>query len=62
MAEVKAVVAKAEKRAREDGKDTMFLHRGNPIPPEKVSNLIKRFAGMSATPNLAGWLADFKHE
>ncbi|KUJ16030.1 uncharacterized protein LY89DRAFT_783260 [Mollisia scopiformis] len=49
-AEMKVVVAKAEKRATEDGKDTLFLHHGNIIPPEKVANWKRRLTTMAATP------------
>lgn len=48
--EMKIVVAKAEKRAVEDGKETIFFHNGNPIPPEKVMNWQRRIAVTSASP------------
>jgi hypothetical protein len=39
---MKVVVAKAEKRLREDGKDTVFFHNGLMMPPEKIENFKRR--------------------
>jgi hypothetical protein len=40
--ETKIVVAKAEKRARDEGKDTVFYHNGRLIPPTKIENFKRR--------------------
>jgi hypothetical protein len=39
---MKIVVAKAEKRKREEGKDTIFRHNGLIIPPKKLENFKRR--------------------
>ncbi len=39
---MKIVVAKKEKRAREEGKDTVFFHHGSLIPSEKIENFKRR--------------------
>lgn len=46
--EMKIVVAKAEKRALEDGKETIFFQNENPIPPAKVM-IWQRKIAMTAT-------------
>ena len=40
--ELKIVVAKAQKRKREAGKDTLFKHNGLIIPPTKLENFKRR--------------------
>lgn len=40
--EMKIVVAKAEKRLSEEGKDTIFLHNGVHIPATKLENFKRR--------------------
>ncbi|KAF8853928.1 hypothetical protein BDZ45DRAFT_748090 [Acephala macrosclerotiorum] len=40
--DTKILVAKAEKRAREEGKETEFLHHGVVIPPAKINNFKRR--------------------
>lgn len=36
------LVAKAEKRARDDGKETVFLHGGSEVRPERFEHFKKR--------------------
>ncbi|KAF8851558.1 hypothetical protein BDZ45DRAFT_144454 [Acephala macrosclerotiorum] len=50
MAEMKIAVAKAEKRYTEDGKDTVFFHRGDFIPPAKVQNWKRRIMMTASSP------------
>ncbi|KAF8863776.1 hypothetical protein BDZ45DRAFT_88170 [Acephala macrosclerotiorum] len=45
--EMKVVIAKAEKRATEEGKETIFFHRGNMVPPAKFSAWQKRIIASS---------------
>jgi hypothetical protein len=39
---MKTVIAKAKKRAREEGKETAFFHNGILMPIEKIHNFKKR--------------------
>ncbi len=48
--EMKIVVAKAERRITEEGKDTIFFHHGNIIPPAKVSTWKRRITKLSSSP------------
>lgn len=49
-AEMKIAVAKAEKRAREDGKETVFFHRGEMIPPARVSKWKRKIMTTESSP------------
>lgn len=42
--DMKNVIAKADKRAREDGKETVFFRQGALIPATKIRNFKKRKA------------------
>ncbi|KAE8453845.1 hypothetical protein EG329_007621 [Mollisiaceae sp. DMI_Dod_QoI] len=48
--EMKIVIAKAERRTTEEGKDTVFFHHGNMIPPAKVSAWKRRVTSISSSP------------
>jgi hypothetical protein len=39
---MRIAIAKAEKRAREEGKETAFFHNGILMPIEKIQNFKKR--------------------
>jgi hypothetical protein len=39
---MKIVVAKAERRLREEGKTTVFFHNGIAMPTEKIENFKRR--------------------
>jgi hypothetical protein len=41
-ADKKILVAKADKRTREEGKNTAFFHRGSEIQPNKIECFKKR--------------------
>ncbi|CZR60772.1 uncharacterized protein PAC_10668 [Phialocephala subalpina] len=47
---MKIAVAKAERRYTEDGKDTIFFHRGDFIPPAKVQNWKRRIMVSASSP------------
>jgi hypothetical protein len=40
--EMQIVIAKAEKRAREEGKETMFFHGESQITTKRIENFKKR--------------------
>jgi hypothetical protein len=42
--DMQIIVAKAEKRAREEGKETVFFQGDRQIPPGKIENFKKRKA------------------
>ena len=39
---MQVLLAKADKRAREEGKETVFFHAGAAISPERLENFKKR--------------------
>jgi hypothetical protein len=55
------LVAKAEKRARDDGKATVFLHGGSEVKPEKFEHFKRRKTTqmMEAASPSAGMLSLF---
>lgn len=39
---MQVLIAKAEKRERDEGKETVFWHAGSKINPERIENFKKR--------------------
>ena len=47
---MKIMIAKADKRAREEGKDTMFFHHSLKLPFEKIQNFKRRKLAKNTNP------------